>query len=156
MKRVAMFLASILAAAVLLGPGPARADDSGGMVAGAGGGVFPGGAAFGGVPLSGLDFGQAVFTAPEGSAVGAFHAVLLGVSLLGQPQRITVEGKVDSGGVAGIATFSGTATLDMGDGTPSLPGVPFSVAIGGDGLQLTLDATLLPTATLSAGAVAVE
>ena len=47
---------------------------------------------------------------------------------LGTPQNVTVEGEVQSGAVGadGSATFSGTATVDMGDGTPALPDVPFT------------------------------
>ena len=81
--------------------------------------AFPNGATFNGVPLRGLTLGQGMFIAPAGSATGQFQAVLLGSSLLGTPQNITVEGEVSSGSVAadGSATFSGTATVDMGDGT---------------------------------------
>ena len=60
--------------------------------------------------------------------MGEFQAVLLGTSPLGTPQNVTVEGEVQSGAVGadGSATFSGTATVDMGDGTPALPDVPFT------------------------------
>jgi hypothetical protein len=151
MKRVTIFLMGILAALVVLGPGPAGAADDGGMIAGAGAGAFPGGAAFAGVALSDLHFGQAVLTAPDGTATGTFYAALQGLT-----QEVTVEGRVDAGAVMGVASFSGTATVSLGDGTPPLPAVPFHVALAPDGLQLTLDATLLPAVTLSAGAIAIE
>ena len=61
--------------------------------------------------------------------------MLLGTSLLGAAQNITVEGEVSSGSVAadGSATFSGTATVDMGGGTLPLTGVPFAVAVSAGG-----------------------
>ena len=43
-----------------------------------------------------------------------------------------------------------------GNGTVPLPGVPFHVSVTPDGLQLTLDVTLLPTVALSSGAIAIE
>jgi len=157
MKRQAIFLAVLLAAAVGLAPSIARAGDDGGMVAGAGAGVFATGATFAGLSLSSLQFGQGVLTGTgDGWASGVFHTVLLGTSSLGQLQRVTVEGNVDAGSIAGTATFSGLATVDMGDGSLGLPGVPFSVSVGPDRLQLTLGSSSLPAAVLSAGAIAIE
>jgi hypothetical protein len=157
MKRQAIFLAGFLAAAVGLGPGTARASDDGGMVAGAGAGIFPPGTSFAGLSLTSVQFGQGVLTGPgDGSASGVFHAVLLGTSTLGQPQRVTVEGNVDAGSLAGTGSFSGMATVDMGDGSLRLPGVPFDISVSPDRLQLSLGATSLPAAVLSEGAIAIE
>ncbi len=77
---------------------------------------------------------------------------------LGTPQNVTVEGEVQSGAVGadGSATFSGTATVDMGDGTPALPDVPFTVTVSAGSLGLTLNGVALPTATLSAGSITVK
>src|SRR5437016_4256747 len=102
--------------------------------------------------------GAAEATSPDGSATGQFQAVLLGSSLLGTPQNITVEGEVSGGSVAadGSATLSGTATVDMGDGTPALPGVPFTVTVSAGSVGLILNAVALPTATLSAGSITVK
>src|SRR5207249_2997739 len=82
--------------------------------------------------------GQGVFIARDGSAAGQFQAVLLGTSLLGAPQDVVVEGQVGSGSVAGdgSTTFSGTATVNMGDGTLPLPGVPFTVTASPGSLAL--------------------
>ena len=156
MKRVAIFLMGSLAALVALSPGLACAGDDGGMVAGAGAGVFPAGALFAGISLSRLEFGLGVLTAPDGAASGAFHAVLHGTSPIGQSQPVSVDGKVNAGGVAGIGSFSGTAMVNLGDGTVPLPGVPFQVSVSPDGLQLTLDALLLPAVAVSSGAIAIE
>jgi len=156
MTRFGFLLATLLGLASLLAPAPVAAQDAG--VTGAAEATFPDGATFNGIPLRGLTIGQGMFIAPDGSATGQFQAVLLGSSLLGTPQNITVEGEVSSGSVGadGSATFSGTATVDMGDGTPALPAVPFTVTVSGGSLGLILNAVALPTATLSAGSIAVK
>ena len=102
--------------------------------------------------------GTGDFIAQDGSGMGEFQAVLLGTSPLGTPQNVTVEGEVQSGAVGadGSATFSGTATVDMGDGTPALPDVPFTVTVSAGSLGLTLNGVALPTATLSAGSITVK
>ena len=99
-----------------------------------------------------------MFIAQDGSATGQFQAVLLGTSLLGAAQNITMEGEVRGGSVGadGSATFSGTATVDMGDGTLPLPGVPFTVTVSAGSLGLILNAVALPTATLTAGSITVK
>jgi len=134
----------------------AEGGDTG--VTGAAEAAFPEGATFNGVPLSGLTLGQGVFIASDGSAGGQFQAVLLGTSLLGAPQDIIVEGEVRDGLVAGdgSATFSGTTTVNMGDGTLPLLGVPFTVTASPGSLALILDATALPTAAVSAGSITIE
>jgi len=156
MNRVGFASMAILGLASLLAPAQAAAQDTG--VTGAAEATFPDGATFNGVPLRGLTLGQGMFIAPDGSATGQFQAVLLGTSPLGAAQNITVEGEVSGGSVAadGSATFSGTATVDMGDGTPALPGVPFTVTVSAGSLGLTLNAVALPTATLSAGSITVK
>lgn len=157
MKRLACVLGIVLGV-VILAPAPGFADTEVGTVTGAAAGLFAAGAALGGVPLDGLELGTGMFIDPDGSATGAFHAVLLGASLLGQPQQIAVEGKVSVGAVApdGSASFGGTATVDLGDGTAPLLGVPFSVTATADSLVLALDATTLPAAALMAGTVTIE
>src|SRR5438876_1938199 len=156
MTRLGFLLAAIVGLASVMAPAPVAAQDTG--VTGAAEAAFPNGAAFNGIPLKGLTLGQGMFIAPDGSATGQFQAVLLGSSLLGTPQNITVEGEVGSGSVGadGSATFSGTATVDMGDGTPALPGVPFTVTVSAGSLGLTLNGVALPTATLSAGSIPVK
>ena len=64
-------------------------------------------------------------------------------------------GRASSGSVNpdGTATFSGLSTVDMGNGTPPLSGVPFSITATTHGLQLILGNTLLPMATLTAGSI---
>ena len=156
MTRLGFLLAAIVGLASVMAPAPVAAQDTG--VTGAAEAAFPNGAAFNGVPLRGLTVGQGMFIAQDGSATGQFQAVLLGSSLLGTPQNITVEGEVGGGSVGadGSATFSGTATVDMGDGTLPLPGVPFTVTVSAGSLALILNATALPTATLTARSITVQ
>jgi hypothetical protein len=158
MRRLGFVLTMILGLASFMAPAPVAAQDATG-VTGAAEAILPEGATFNGVPLSGLTLGQGLFIAWDGSAMGQFQAVLLGTSaLLGTPQNVTVEGEVRDGAVAGdgSATFSGTATVDMGDGTLPLPGVPFTVTASSGGLALVLDAAALPTATVTAGSITIE
>src|SRR5438132_9755919 len=117
MTRLGLLFAVVLGLAALTAPIPAAAQDAG--VTGAAEAAFPDGATFNGIPLKGLTLGQGLFVGQDGSATGQFQAVLLGTSLLGMPQNVTVEGEVRNGAVGGdgSATFSGTATVDMGDGT---------------------------------------
>ena len=140
----------------VVAPAPVAAQDAG--VTGAAEAAFPDGATFNGISLKGLTLGQGMFIAPDGSATGQFQAVLLGTSLLGTPQNVTVEGEVRGGSVAadGSATFSGTATVDMGDGTLPLPDVPFAVTVSAGSLGLILNAVALPTATVTAGSITVK
>jgi len=151
--RLGLTLAAIVGAASVIAPAPAAAQDAG--VTGAAEATFPDGATFNGLPLKGLTLGQGLFIAQDGSATGQFQVVLQGTSPLGTPQNVTVEGEVRGGSVGadGSATFSGTATIDMGDGTPALPGVPFTVTASAGSLGLILNAVALPTATVTAGSI---
>ena len=156
MTRLGLASATMIGLASLLAPAPVAAQDAG--VTGAAEAAFPNGAAFNGVSLKGLTLGQGLFIGPDGSATGQFQAVLLGTSPLGTPQNVTVEGEVGGGSVAadGSATFSGTATVDMGDGTLALAGVPFTVTASAGSLGLILNAVALPTATVTAGSITVK
>ncbi|HKN53608.1 MAG TPA: hypothetical protein VJX66_13985 [Amycolatopsis sp.] len=157
MTRLGFLLAAILWLASLMAPAPVAAQDAAG-VTGAAEAAFPNGAAFNGVSLKGLTLGQGMYIAEDGSATGQFQAVLLGTSPLGTPQNVTVEGEVGGGSVAadGSATFSGTATVDMGDGTLPLSGVPFTVTASAGSLGLILNAVALPTATVTAGSITIK
>ncbi|MBA2526166.1 MAG: hypothetical protein H0V18_10365 [Pyrinomonadaceae bacterium] len=54
------------------------------------------------------------------------------------------------------ADFSGIATVDLGDGTAPLPGVPFSVSTTAGNVVLAIKSTTLPAAGLTSGAVTIE
>jgi hypothetical protein len=156
MKRFTCVLSILLGlAATTTAPVNAQSDER--SVAGAANGLFAAGAALGPVALQQIELGTGVFIEADGSASGTFHAVLQGTSL-GSPREIAVEGNVNQGSVAadGRATFSGTASLDLGIGAPLLAGVAFSVTAGADGIVLVIDSTMLPVAGITAGAVTVE
>ena len=156
MTRLGIVLSASLGLASTFAPAPLAAQDAVG-VTGAAVATLPDGATFNGVPLKGLTLGQGLFIGQDGSARGQFQAVLQGTSPLGSPRDIIVEGEVSSGSAGdGTATFSGTATVNMGDGTVPLTGVPFTVTASAGSLGLTLNTTALPTATVTAGSITIE
>jgi hypothetical protein len=150
-------LAAMLVVALALWPVPAPAQSET-VVTGAGEGLFSGSAVLHSVRLQSLEFGQGVIILQDGSATGDFQSLLLGTSLLGQPQTLAVEGKVSSGSVKadGSVIFGGTATVDLGLGTPPLTGIPFSVTATTQGLRLRISTTTLPAGTLTAGSITIE
>src|SRR5438128_10117042 len=82
-------------------------------------GTYPSGTTYKSVPLSGLRFGTGVEIPGDTSATGEFQGTLLGTTTGGQPQNIVIEGEVSSGSAgSNTATFSGTCSVDMADGTP--------------------------------------
>jgi hypothetical protein len=158
MKRHTILVTmSVLLLAIILLPASVFGQGTPG-VTGAGASAFPNGATFGGVALSGLQFGMGVFIPGDGSATGQFQATLLGTSVLGQPQEIEVEGNAANGtiNVNGSRTFTGTATVNMGDGTPPLTNVPFTVTATSTSLVIILNGTTLPAATLTAGSITIQ
>ena len=152
---VTMLLLALLAA----GPLHAQSDA---IVTAAASGIYPPATTFNGVRLDGLRVGTGVTIATTGSADGQFQATLLGTSLLGLSQNIQVEGKAVSGSSApAIATFSGTCTIDMGDGTVPLAGVPFTAAVATNAddkgtITLSLATTNLPAAQVNEGSMKIK
>jgi hypothetical protein len=140
-------------------------------VTGAGGGVYPVGTTFTagsfsalkGVTLSGLTFGMGVVLPGDGTANGSFESTLIGTSAQGLPRNIVVEGNPTSGSgkAGGPATYSGLCSVNPGDGTQTLNGVPFTVTMaklpnGAWGVTLTLGTTGLPAAAVTTGSVTVK
>jgi hypothetical protein len=125
---------------------------------GAGAGSFPGGSTFSGVSVSGLQFGMGVYTPGDTTATGQFTATLLGTSVLGQPQNIEIQGDAASGAINtdGSRTFSGAATVDMGDGTPPLTAVSFTVIANSNTLLVTIGVSNLPLASLVHGSITID
>lgn len=146
-----------LAVAVCL-PTSTTATGESATVTGAAGATFTQAASFASVSLQSLELGTGVFIESDGTASGVYSAVLTGKSLLGQAQQITIDGRVLRGEMHsdGRAYFSGTATVNLGNGTPSLPSVPFSVSATGDSISLTIGSTTLPVAQVNSGNVSVE
>jgi hypothetical protein len=155
MKQLTCVSAIVLALAITTASVIADSDEH--SVTAAVNAVFDNGAELGPVALQGIEVGTGVFIEADGSASGTFHALLQG-SAFGSPREITVEGKVSDGSIGpdGRATFSGTASVNLGDGTPPLPSVPFSVIAGTDGVVLAIDSTTLPATGLTSGAITIE
>jgi hypothetical protein len=160
MKKAFLLTALLLSAAVLAAPHVAAAAET--SATGGAGGIYPPGTSFNGVPINGIQLGFGVEIGETGSALGQFAAILLGVSALGLEQNIKIEGAATSGSrnAANVAIFSGTANLDMGDGTPPAP-VPFSVTVTTDAnsrgsVGLVLGLTTLPNASVNAGSMTIE
>jgi hypothetical protein len=129
-------------------------------VAGAGSGVFPSGTSFIGVPVSGLHIGEGVDLSGNGPAVGDLEFTLLGTSVLGQPQLITVEATAAEGFIpaCGVAEVSGVCSVNLGDGTPRITGVPFTMMVNADpagqgSLTLVIGTTSLLPATIDHGRI---
>jgi hypothetical protein len=154
MRRIVMVGVAVLVTAMLW-PAPVNAQTET-SVTGAGEGLFPSGASYLGVSLNSLTLGMGLGVAGTW-ALGQLQTTLVGVTALG-PREIEVEGLATSSVPSGPSTavFSGTCTVDPGDGTPALSGVPFtvSVAANADGtgtLALSLGATSLPAAAVNTG-----
>ncbi len=127
------------------------------------GGTYPSGTTFNGIPINGVQSGYGVKIGDNGSASGQFCTILLGVSALGLEQDIRIEGKATSGSQNSMnfVTFSGTCTVDMGDGTPPTPGVPFTATVTTDTndqgtIGLVIGATTLPNAVVNAGSMTIK
>ena len=110
-----------------------------------------------------MRFGIGVTIGVDSSATGELQTTLVGTSALGQPQEIGVDGKATAGArlAAGIATFSGTCSVNMGDGTPMVTGVLFTAMMTTDAdgkgtLTLTLGTTNLPVATATTGIMTIQ
>ena len=148
-------MATLLLSAIL-GASPVVAGDDETQATGAAGGLYPPGTILDAVSISGLQTGFGVEIHPDGSALGQFAAVLIGVSPLGLEQDITIEGEGTEGSrsAANIAIYSGTASVDMGDGLPATPGVPFTVTVATDAdgrgtIGLMLGLTTFPSAVMN-------
>ena len=138
---------------------------------GAGAGVYPSGttikggsiSAIRGVTVTNLTFGAGIAMPGEGTANGTFESTLVGTSANGTPRNIVVEGNATSGSgqLGGPANYSGISRVNPGDGTPTLTGVPFTVAMAPLpnrqwSLTLTLGTTRLPAASVTTGSVTVK
>jgi len=153
-------LLSVAIAAIFVGgavagrPGAAAGDVS---ATGAATGVFPAGAQLSGVTLSGSTMGMGVEIHADGTALGQFETELVGTDILGAARTISVEGDVAAGSLNsdGSVTFSGTSTVDLGNGQVQT-GVPFTVTATTAGLQLIVGATTLPSQTLGAGTISIQ
>ena len=157
MKRHAIPMTmSLLTLAIVLLPASVYGQDTPG-VTGSGAGTFASGTILSGVTLSSMKFGMGVVIPGDSTAAGQFQATLSGISALGQPQDIELEGNAASGSINadGSRTFSGTLTMDTGNGAPPLTNVPFTVTATRTNMTIVLGPTSLP-ATLSAGTITIQ
>ena len=117
------------------------------IVTGAGAGVFPAGASFNTIELSGGTFGIGAQILSTGAASGSLEVQYTGNSLIGLSQWITINGWVTSG----TSNPDGSVTLDMGDGTPPTGGLALVVTAGPAGVTVSVGGTTLPTLPKSDG-----
>jgi hypothetical protein len=162
MTRPRFLSTALLAAAIALSGQIAQAQSASSVTA-AGGALLPSGASYGGVSLKSMKFGVGTLLSGGGVATGVVSTTLQGTTSKGKAQTITVEGKATNGSAqaGGAGTVSGTSTVDMGNGTAPLSGVPFVLTVspgsgGAWSLLLKLGTTNLPAATVNAGSVTVR
>jgi hypothetical protein len=107
-----------------------------------------------GVELSGGTFGIGIRSAGPGD----LEANLNGVQpLIGLFQQLTVTGWITSASNnGGTMTFSGTASLDMGDGTAPLNGLALSGTLTSTGLTLTVGSWSFGTLPIQDGVVTIH
>lgn len=158
MKRHMISLAAgVVILTIILLPVSALGLGTPGVTA-AGEGVFPAGTTYNAVPLNALTVGIGVLIYSDGTAFGQFQATLVGTSVANLEQDIEVWGDATAGvvNVNGSRTFSGSVTVDMGDGTPVLPNVPFTVTVTATSVSLSLGTTSLPNTTLTDGSITLQ
>jgi hypothetical protein len=121
---------------------------------GAGSGAYTSTPNINGVELSGGTFGIGLRTAGPGD----LEANLNGVQpLIGLFQQLTVTGWVTTASNSGgTMTFSGNASLDMGDGAPPLSGLALSGSMTATGLTLTVGSWSFGTLPVQDGAIKIE
>jgi hypothetical protein len=142
----------------LFGPISVFAQSTVPGVTGSGTATFNSATAYNGVALSALDFGTGLEVPGDTSASGNFH-----ITLQGTDRSIEVDCRVSAGSIAAnnTATFSGTCTVDMGDGSAPSTGVTFTVVAVPDGgnkgtLTLTLGPSKLAAAAIQDGILTIR
>ena len=159
MKLRQIFLCAPLVLVCALCSASALAQPTSPGVTGSGTTTFTAPASYNGIALSGFDFGIGVVIPGDTSSTGNFHATLQGTA----GQSISVDGKASSGSTPadGSATFSGTCTVDMGNGSTPSTGVACTVTAVPDGsgrgtLTLTVGANKLAAAAIQVGNLSVR
>jgi hypothetical protein len=164
MKRRIGILLNVLVLAVGLGaPRLVAAAEPTHVTAGAGG-AFPAATTFANVDVQGLQVAFGAEVTPEGVGFGNLTAVLLGPAVLDVQKVISIQGYITGGTqtAANIAVLTGLATVDLGDGLPPTPDIPFTVTLNRDPatnqgtVGLATGLGNLPTATLSEGSLSIQ
>jgi hypothetical protein len=126
------------------------------IATGAAAGIFATTPTFNGVDLAGGIYSAGVRIG-GGTTYGDVHAEFTGISAIGLYQIISVDGWITSGSiVGGTMTFSGTATLDMGDGPPPTGGLSLTGSVTSTGITLTVGGSALPTLPKTDGFTVME
>ena len=157
MKTFTILLVAMLAIA---GSAYAQSDTS---ATAAAQGTYPDGTTFGGVAINALQIASASIIAADGTADGQITVSLIGPpNPLGVQQKVTIEVDVSGGTktAANVATIRGTCSIDMGNGTPVISGVPFvaTITTTADHLGtvgLTIGTTSLPNGTINDGTMTI-
>jgi len=119
-------------------------------------GIFPTTPTFNGVDLAGGIYGVGVRSGTD-STYGDIHAEFTGISAIGLYQIISIDGWITSGSIAGgTLTFSGTATLDMGDGPPPTGGLSLTGTLTATGITMTVGGSALPALPKTDGFTVME
>jgi hypothetical protein len=158
-----MLLKVLVLGAVLGCPLAADAAEETHVTAGAAG-TYPASTSFAGVPLQGIDVGFGATVTPEGFGLGNVSALLRGVAVLGVSQTVAIVGHVTAGSrtAVNVAILTGTATVDLGDGTPPAADIPFTLTLTKDPatnqgtIGLATGLGNLPNATLNEGSVSIR
>jgi hypothetical protein len=124
-------------------------------------GIYPPGTTFNAIPINAIQSGYGVIIGA--STIGDFSTVLVGVNALGAEQDIVITGKATAGSrtASNIASFSGSCSVDMGDGTPAALGVPFTATITTNAnsqgsIALVIGLSTLPAATVNQGTMTIQ
>jgi hypothetical protein len=135
----------------------AFAQSSSSGLTGSGNATFAAATSYGGVALTSLDFGAGIEIPGDTSATGHFHTTLQGAT-----SAIEVDCRVGAGTISadGSSTFSGTCSVDSGNGSPAA-GVAFTAIAVPDGngrgtLTLTLGSTKLAAAAIQDGILTIR
>ena len=155
-ESICLIVVFLLLLASLIAPLATRAEGTSRSVTGVVQGSLPAGTTLASVAVDQLEIATGVFIEPDGTAAGTFSAVLAGRSFLGEPQEVTLDGKVLQGAVNadGRSSFSGIARLDLGSGA-TLNGIPFNVETTAQGVVITIEATNLQS-TFTGGSLTIE
>ena len=161
MKRSVLWLGALVLSALAVVPQPVAAAET--RVTAAGEGLYPADTTFNSISIRGLEFGFGLEFSDLGDKVGHIMVTLLGMSSAGVEQDIVIEVEVTGGSrtAPNVAVVSGTCTIDMGTGTPPVPGVPFTATVTTNAndqgtIGLAIGDITLPRANVTEGSMTIR
>ena len=120
----------------------------------AGSGAFNSTPNVNGVELAGGTFGIGIRTAGPGDLEAQFNGIN---PVIGLFQQVTITGWITTATVNGSTmNLTGTAKVDMGDGSLPLSGLPLTGSISASGVTLTVGSWSLGTLPMSDGFIIIE